>query len=226
MPWGMGGLSESKMPLSRRTGRIGVGKPASPSATHRLPGGRSVRGGATSQRIPSGDRSAGSTSRRISAPVRETRSTRILPGRPADGGDRRTLALIGGAVGAVIVVLAAVLLMGGSKPPSKARKKAPVVAIHDASGHARECAVRGEDGLRKAKEAVARYERVRSAMTESHRGEIVDLLSEANNDIDSALMHLEKAMSMGGPDFNPGVNEKKFIEMRKVVRDLLKELQR
>jgi hypothetical protein len=129
-------------------------------------------------------------------------------------------------VGALVVVLVAILALGGSKPPSKAKPKAAPLRTLDAAGHAREAAVRGEDGLRKAKDAVARYERMRASMTETQRTDIVDMLADANNDLDSALMHLEKAMNMSGPEFNPGINEKKFIEMRKVMRDLLKELQR
>lgn len=214
------------MPLPRRTGRIGVERAASPSASQRLPGGRGVRAGATSQRIPRGDRPTGSTSKRLASTGRDTRSTRtrLVPG-PEDQ-KKTTLAMIGGAVGAVVVLLLAVVLFTGSRSAPPTKKKAPPQQTLDASGHARESAVRGDEGIRKGKEAVDRYERVRASMSEAQRSEIVDLLNEANNDLDSALMHLEQAMNMAAPGFDPGIRERRFIEMRKVVRDLLKELQK
>jgi hypothetical protein len=218
------GISEPNMPSPRRTGRVGVDRPHSTSASQRLSGGRVLRGGATSHRVPRGDQ-ARSTSRRIAASGRDTRSTRTRPAVDPDAEKKTTLAAIGGAVGAVLVLIVGIALYSGSGSSRKPIKKSAPVQKLTASGHAERAAILGRDGIRKGKDAVARYERIRNAMTSGQRSDVVDLLTEADTDLDMSLAHLEKSIDLGGPDFNPGVNEKKFIEMRKVVRDLLKELQ-
>jgi hypothetical protein len=137
------------------------------------------------------------------------------------------MAIAGGVAGAVVVVLLGVLLLGGSKPALKpaAKKEAPSKTL-DASGHAQEAAVRGNEGLRKAREAVARYEKVRNSMSDAERRQIVQQLEEAGSDLESAVMHYERACAIAPAGMSLGVDEKQFIEMRKEIRRHLLELRK
>jgi hypothetical protein len=208
----------------RRTTQIGVARPPSPSASQRLPGGRDVRSPAASQRVPRGG-GTGSTSRRVASP-RDTRSTRTRPVPDLDA-QKKKVVVAGGVIGVLVVILLGAFAFGGSKPlPKPKAAPAPVPRTMDAAGHAREASVVGEDGIRKAREAVARYERTRDSLKESDRTGIVEQLEEANSDLESALAHVEKAASMTGPGQSLGVDEKRFIEMKKEVRRHLLELKR
>jgi hypothetical protein len=218
------------MPQPRRTGRIGVARQPAPTASQRISGGRDVRTGATSQRIP-GTRTVrpGTASTRIAPASRDTHVTRRQPaaGGGLDRQKKTQLAIAGGVAGAVVVVLLGVLLLGGSKPAVKPapKKEAPAKTL-DASGHAQEAAVRGNEGLRKAREAVGRYETVRASMSDADRRQIVQQLEEAKSDLEVAVMHYEKACSIAPAGMGLGVDEKPFVEMLKEIRRHLLELRK
>jgi hypothetical protein len=218
------------MPLPRKTGRVVVARQPAPTASQRVTGGREVRAGSTSQRIP-GPRNGrpGTASTRVAPAQRDTQTVRrqAAAGGGMDRQKKTQMAIAGGVAGIVVVVLIGMLLLGGSKPAAKpsARKEAPAKTL-DASGHAQAAAVRGNEGLRKAREAVARYEKVRSSMSDAERRQIVEQLEEAGSDLEVAVMHYEKACAIAAPGVQLGVDEKQFIEMRKEIRRHLLELRK
>jgi hypothetical protein len=162
---------------------------------------------------------------RPAAPTDTRRTSQRTGAQPVQRNQNTMIVAV--SIGAAVLLLVAIVAFsGGSKSKPKPKKsEAPAVRL-DPSGHIREAVARGDAGLRKGREAVSAYERSRAALSESDRQRIVSMLTDANAELESAVAHLERALEMSPAGANFGVDEKRYIEMRKEIRRHLSELKR